>query len=141
MNNRNRVGDVMSKDPITVSAQATVIEAARHMRDSNVGAVLVEDNGKLCGIVTDRDLAVRVIATGRSPEKTKAGEVCSSELAMLTPDDDADNAVNLMRKKGIRRIPVHEAGKPVGILSLGDLAQDRDPKSALGGISAAAPNV
>lgn len=141
MPKRSTVGDIMSRNPITVASQASVIEAARHMRDSNVGAVLVEDRGNLCGIVTDRDLAVRVVAKGASLEDTKVGEVCSSELAMLTPDDDADNAVSLMRKKGIRRIPVQKDGSPVGILSLGDLALDRDPKSALGGISGAAPNV
>jgi len=105
-----------------------------------VGAVVVLENGTLCGILTDRDIVVRCVAKGSNPEDITAGSICSEYLAVLSPGDTVDNAIALMAKKAIRRIPVVDNGRTVGILSLGDLAQNRDPRSALGGISSAAPN-
>jgi CBS domain-containing protein len=100
----------------------------------------VEKNGALCGIVTDRDIVVRCVAEGGDCDEMTLASICSPHLATLSPNDQIGNAIELMRKKAIRRIPVVEDGKAVGILSLGDLALERDPKSALGGISAAAAN-
>lgn len=134
------LASVMTKDPICLSASQSVAEAASLMCDEDVGAVLIEQDGQLCGIVTDRDIVVRVVAAGLNPEATKLSSVCSSELAVLSPDDEIFHAVELMRKKGIRRIPVKVDGSLVGIVSLGDLALKRDPASALGGISGAPPN-
>ena len=111
------------------------------MRDDNVGAVIVEDAGKICGIVTDRDIAVRAVAQERDPRTTPLSEICSKALTTLSPDDDVDRAVQMMREKAIRRVPVVDARKQaVGILSLGDLAVERDARSVLGQISAAPPN-
>jgi CBS domain-containing protein len=84
---------------------------------------------------------VRVVATQHDPSSAKVGDYCSDQLATLSPDETIDNAVQLMRKKAIRRIPVVEGDRAVGIVALGDLAVDRDPKSALGGISGAQPNL
>ena len=111
------------------------------MYDANVGAVIVSDDGKIAGIVTDRDITVRVVAQGRDPSATSLAQICSSNVATLSPDDDIDRAVQVMRDHAIRRVPVVDSQNvTVGILSLGDLALERDPRSALGQISAAPPN-
>jgi CBS domain-containing protein len=129
----------MKKDPIRLEATTPVIEAARKMRDSHVGAVIVASSDRLSGIVTDRDIACRVVAQGRDPATTPLGDICSSPTVTVKPDDTVDRAVQIMREKAIRRIPVVEGDRAIGILSLGDLALARDPKSVLGQISAAHP--
>jgi CBS domain-containing protein len=110
------------------------------MRDDGIGAVLVADDGQLKGLVTDRDIVVRAVADGRDPGTTPVAEACSPELVTVAPDDDADTAVRRMREHGVRRIPVVEDGRAVGLLSLGDMAIERDERSALADISAQAPN-
>jgi CBS domain-containing protein len=134
------VGDIMTKAPISLSVEATVRDAARFMRELNVGAIVVHRDGEVCGIVTDRDIVVRCLARDGNCDETPLRDICSLELVALHPDDDVDHAVRLMRDKAIRRIPVVKNGRAVGILSLGDLALERDPFSALGAISAASPN-
>ncbi len=134
------VSDIMTKTLVSLSAEATVRDAARHMRESNVGAIVVQKHGQLFGIVTDRDIVVRCLARDGDCDETRLAEICSPEVATLRPDDDVDYAVAMMRDKAIRRIPVVKNGKAVGILSLGDLALERDPLSALGAISGASPN-
>lgn len=135
------IKEVMKSDPITVGAEAPVTEAAKAMRDADIGDVIVlDDSDQVCGILTDRDIAVRLVAEGRDPTQTKLGEVCSDEVIALKPDDSVSDAVRLMSEKAIRRLPVLEGGKAVGIVSLGDLAEAQDPDSALADISAAPPN-
>jgi CBS domain-containing protein len=134
------IRDVMTVNPISMQAASSVAEAARIMRDSNIGDVIVLDNGRICGIVTDRDIVVRSVAEGRDPVTTKLADICSQELTTLSPTENVEDAVLLMREKAIRRLPVVEGGKPVGIVSIGDLATSLDPHSALGHISAAPPN-
>ena len=134
------VQDVMTPNPVALEATASLVEAALAMRDFDVGAVLVLDNGQVRGIVTDRDIVVRAIAGGNYPATVKLAEICSRELTTLSPTDSVEEAVALMRDKSIRRLPVVEHGHPVGIVSLGDLAIEKDPHSALGNISAAPPN-
>lgn len=96
---------------------------------------------RVTGIVTDRDIAVRVVANGSDPKSVRVSEICTTELFTLSPDDDVDRAVELMRKQAIRRAPVVDAtGRALGVISLGDLAIERDRESVLGAISAAAPN-
>jgi len=134
------VRDVMKKNPIKLGGSSPIVEAARQMRSANVGTVIVEDGGRISGIVTDRDIAVRAIAQGRDPQTTPVSDICSKQLTTLSPDDELDRAVEVMREKAIRRIPVVDRqGKALGILSLGDLALERDPRSVLGEISAAPP--
>lgn len=134
------VSDIMTKTPISLSAGDTVRDAARYMRECNVGAIVIHREGRVCGIVTDRDIVVRCLARDGDCDSVRLGEICSPEVFALHPDDDVDHAVTLMRNRAIRRIPVVKNGKAVGILSLGDLAIERDPFSALGAISAASPN-
>jgi CBS domain-containing protein len=136
-----RVSEIMSKQPVKLQRSAPVIEAARKMRAANVGAVIVEEGGRLCGIVTDRDIALRVVAEGRDPTTTPVSEVCSGHLTTLSPDDDLDRAIQVMRDRSVRRLLVVDAqDNALGILSLGDLAIERDAHSVLGQISAASPN-
>ena len=135
------IRNVMYANPIAMSSTSTVAEAARRMREADIGDVIVLEDDQLCGIVTDRDIVVRAIAEGRDPATAKLGDICSRDMATLTPTDTVEDAVRIMRDKAIRRLPVVEAGKPIGIVSLGDLAVTQDPHSALGNISAASPNV
>ncbi|MGV9245276.1 CBS domain-containing protein [Streptomyces sp. NPDC003710] len=134
------VRDVMTAEPVTVEPQTAVTRVAQIMRDRNIGAVLVTEGDDLRGLVSDRDLVVRALAEGVDPEETTVARACSADLVTITPDEDIDQAVHLMREHHVRRIPVVEGGHPVGIISLGDLAIERDPGSALGDISAARPN-
>ena len=135
------IRDVMTTNPETLPESTTVREAAETMRANDIGdVVIVDDNGAISGILTDRDIVVRVVAEGRDPRVTRIGDIASRELTAASPDDPVDRAVQLMRERAIRRLPVVDKGKPVGIVSIGDLALDRDPDSALADISAATPN-
>ncbi|MFB8247127.1 CBS domain-containing protein [Streptomyces sp. NPDC055952] len=134
------VRDIMTSDPVTVEPQTSVAEVARIMRDEDLGVVLVTDGDDLKGLVTDRDLVVRSICRGGDPEQTTVAGACSDDLVTVTADDDLGHAAELMREHSVRRVPVVDQGHPVGIVSLGDLAMERDPESALGDISAARPN-
>ena len=134
------IREVMTKNPKTVSADSTATQAARIMRDSGIGDVIVVDGKRICGIVTDRDITVRAMAEGKDPSQMKVTELCSRELVTLKPDDPVDTAVKLMRDKSLRRVPIVEGEKPVGVVSIGDLAIERDPGSALADISAAPSN-
>jgi CBS domain-containing protein len=132
--------EIMTQRPVTVQVTDTVTAAARSMRDGNIGDVVVLEEDRIQGILTDRDIVVRALAEGRDPAQTTVGEICSRELTTLSPADAIGEAVKIMRDKAIRRLPVVEGGRPVGIVSLGDLAVESDPESVLGGISAAPPN-
>jgi CBS domain-containing protein len=134
------VRDAMTENPKTVDAGTSVTEVAQAMRDSDVGSILVTEADTLSGIVTDRDIVVRSLAEGRDPDDTTAGDVCTSDPKTLSPDDDLSDAVNQVKGSDIRRLPVVEDGKPVGILSLGDLAERLDPESVLADISEAPAN-
>jgi CBS domain-containing protein len=135
--NRHNLRDLMTPSPVILDAATTVAEAARHMRDQDVGGVLVASQGELRGIVTDRDIVVRCIAASGQPDTDKLGDLCSEELLTLDADASVDDAVDLMRRCAVRRVPVMDGGSPLGIVSLGDLAIARDPNSVLGQISAA----
>ena len=135
-----KVSDIMSKNLVSLSAEDTERDAARQMRRANVGVVVVQTQGSLIGIVTDRDIVVRCLAHGSDCDETPLSEICTEDVTTLRPDDEVDRAVALMRDKAIRRIPIVKDGVAVGILSLGDLALERDPFSVLGAISGASPN-
>jgi signal-transduction protein with cAMP-binding, CBS, and nucleotidyltransferase domain len=135
-----RIREIMTPDPIIMQASDTATEAARVMRDEGIGNVIVYKDKQLCGIVTDRDLTVRLLSERQHPAEATLESVCSREITALSPNDTTDAAVRLMRKKALRRLLVVEDGKVVGIVSLGDLAVHLDRKSALADISAAAAN-
>jgi CBS domain-containing protein len=135
-----KVEEIMTRDPRTVDADDPIVDAARTMRDSDIGDVVVMDGGQVGGIVTDRDIVVRGVAEGRDPESTAVSEVCTTGIETIDPDASVDDALRLMREHDIRRLPVTKNGRPVGILSLGDLAVEREPESTLADISAASPD-
>jgi CBS domain-containing protein len=137
-----QIQEVMTKQVHAVNEDATLLEVARIMRDQEIGDVLVtRGDGSLCGIVTDRDIVVRADADGKPLDKTRVSEVCSrDDLVKLPPTAPVEEAVKVMREHAIRRVPVVADGKPVGIVSIGDLARVKDPDSALADISAARPN-
>jgi CBS domain-containing protein len=134
------IRDMMTPDPITMSPQASILEAAQRMRDAGIGDVIVAEGGQLSGIVTDRDIVVRGIAAVRDPRSTSLAEICSREVTTVSADDRVGTAIKLMRDKAVRRLPVVQEGRPVGILSIGDLAIAQDRRSALADISTAPPN-
>jgi CBS domain-containing protein len=133
------IRDLLTSDPVSVEASASVEEAAKLMDQHDIGNVLVVENGELQGIVTDRDIAVRVVAKGDGPDAS-VREICTTDLEALEPDASIDDAIKKMEQADVRRLPVVEDGKPVGIVSLGDLAVARDKDSALADISQASPN-
>jgi CBS domain-containing protein len=133
------VAEIMTSRPVTLTSGSTVAEAAKAMRDSDIGDVIVLEDAKVCGIVTDRDIVVRAIADGRDPSTTELRDICTDDVTTISPDRPADEAVRLMRERAIRRLPVVEGDRPVGVVSLGDLAIERDPSSALADISEAPP--
>ena len=111
------------------------------MRDIGIGDVIVQDEGHVCGIVTDRDITVRVVAEAASPNEVALIDICSRHLTAVAPGDSVEEVAELMSSRALRRLPVLDEGRPVGIVSLGDLALERDPDSVLAAISAAPPNV
>jgi CBS domain-containing protein len=136
-----KIKDVMTTDVVACDASTPLTDAARLMRERDIGDVLVNDSrGQLRGIVTDRDIVVRGVADGVDVSRATLSDVCSANLASVTPDTGVDEAARMMRDMAVRRLPVVKDGKAVGIVSIGDLAIEREPKSALAGISAAPPN-
>ena len=134
------IREVMTENPKTVEASATLKEAAEIMASEDIGNVLVVENDEVQGIVTDRDIVVRGVAKGQDPEDCSVREVATTDVAVLSPDDSINDAIKKMEEKDIRRLPVVDDGKPVGIVSLGDLAKEADKDSALANISSASPN-
>jgi CBS domain-containing protein len=135
-----KIRDIMTGSPTSVSPELDIVTVARAMRDEDIGAVLVAEGDDLLGLVTDRDLVVRGLAEGGDPARSTIGSFASSVTATVGPDDTLDKAAQIMRERSVRRLPVLEDGRPVGIVSIGDLAIEKDSASALADISAARPN-
>lgn len=133
------VADVMTPAPTTIGMSETLENAARTMAAQDVGALVVQAGDTTVGMVTDRDLVVRGLAAGLGPD-AMIGEVASEELISVGPSVPVEVAVEMMRAAAVRRIPVMDGDAPVGIVSIGDLAVERDPESALADISEAEPN-
>ena len=130
------ISDVMTPNPRTVTPSDSLAEVAKVMRDADVGAVVVTESDVVTGIVTDRDIVVRATAEGANPaDATVADAMEDRELKTVSPDQSVDDVISLMREEKVRRIPVVEDGRAVGIISIGDLALEREPRSALAQIS------
>jgi CBS domain-containing protein len=134
------VRELMAEPVVTVMADATLTDAARLMRDADIGDVVVVHKKKPIGVLTDRDIVVRGIADNRMPGTVTAGEICSTDLVSVEHDAEIAEAIALMRRAAVRRLPVTEGGELVGLLSLGELAIERDETSVLADISSAEPN-
>jgi CBS domain-containing protein len=133
------IRELMSRDLITCPPDAEIRAAAQLMRDRDTGDVVVVDGDQVRGIVTERDIAVRAVAAGRGPE-TPLSDVLSGQVVTVAPDDRVEKVVDLMREHAVRRIPVVEGGRLAGVISIGDLAIERDSDSPLADISAAREN-
>lgn len=134
------IRDVMTDDPVRVPESMNIMQIAEIMRDRNIGDVIVSDGSTVVGIVTDRDIVVRGLASGDGVEMLSAGDIASRDIQTLGPDDPVGKAVEVMRDAHVRRLPVVDNGELVGVVSIGDLAVERDPDSALADISEAPPN-
>lgn len=133
------VRDLMTPNPTVVPAGISIADAARVMRDQDIGAIVVEtERGP--AIATDRDIVVRGVAEGANIEAMPLEAVCSREVATVAPDNTIDSALQLMQEKAVRRLLVLQDDAPVGILSLGDVADERRAGPVLDSISRAVPN-
>jgi uncharacterized protein (DUF2267 family)/predicted transcriptional regulator len=120
---------------VVLDLNSSVLEAARAIEHNNIGAVIVQSNGQIAGLVTDRDLAVRVLGRGLDPESTTLGEVMTSPVVTLAPTDSQNDAIRLMQQRNIRRIPLVEEERVVGIVTLDDLLLDEvAPLDQLAGV-------
>ena len=133
-----KLKDIMSKNVIQVHPKESVEVAARLLAQYNIGLLAVCDRGQLCGLVTDRDLVTRCIASGRLANKTTVGEIMTGRVISAHPDMDTGVAAHLMGREQIRRLPVVDGGKLCGIVSLGDMVSQpegsMDAADALEGI-------
>ncbi|MDX1400526.1 MAG: CBS domain-containing protein [Kiloniellales bacterium] len=119
---RKIVPDIVSGQKIELLAEdITVRKAAEYMAERHIGAVMLGKSGKLAGIFTERDLLTRIVAAGKDPEKTKVGEVMTKDPDTVGPDEEALTALEKMREKGYRHLPVAAEDKVVGIVSIRDL--------------------
>lgn len=128
-----KVKEIMTASLETTRPEATLKEAATQMKESDIGSLPVIQNGKLVGMVTDRDLVIRGMAAGRDPGQTPVQEVMSADAICCSDEQDVKDAAKLMQQRQLRRLPVlNRENKPVGILSLGDLARQTDAALAGG---------
>jgi CBS domain-containing protein len=134
------VREVMTTNVVYLPSETTLAEAARTMREQDIGDVVIADGTKPAGLVTDRDIVVRAVAERFDPASTTIGEIMSHDLVTVQPNDTVQSAALLMRDHAVRRVLVCDDDQLVGILSIGDLAEEIDPESVLGGISRAKPN-
>jgi CBS domain-containing protein len=120
-----KIKESMSSNPRTVDADKSVADAAKMMKDEDVGLAPIVEGDKLVGTVTDRDIATRVVAAGKDPESTKVKEIATKDVVTVDPDQDLEEAVRLMAQHQVRRLPVvEEGGRLVGVLAQADVAQD-----------------
>ena len=123
------VQDVMTTNPTSVVSDNPVVEAARIMKEKDVGIVPVVEGGRLVGTVTDRDIAVRVVAEGKDPQSVRVREIASTDVVTVDPQQDLDEALRLMASHQVRRLPVvEEGGKLVGIVAQADVAREANDK-------------
>jgi CBS domain-containing protein len=118
----NSVRDAMTEDPRSIGASASVVEAARLMREDDIGSLPITDDEKLVGMITDRDITTRVVAEAADPNVTSVGHVYSRDLISVEPDNDLEEALQLMARHQVRRLPVVEDGRLVGIVAQADIA-------------------
>jgi len=122
-----KIRDVMTPNPRTVEPSTPVQEAAKIMRDEDVGPIPIVENGSVTGIVTDRDIVLNVVAEGSDPSSTPVSQIASRDLVTVDPEQTLDEALRLMAQHQIRRLPVvEEDGRLVGIVAQADVALSGD---------------
>ena len=121
------IRDAMTSNPREVETSTSVVEAATLMKSQDVGSLPVTEDGRLVGMVTDRDIAIRVVAEGNDPQSVTVGEIASRDVVTVDPQQGLDEALRLMAQHQVRRLPVvEEDGRLVGILAQADVAQAGD---------------
>jgi CBS domain-containing protein len=121
------IRDLMTANPCSIDADQTVAHAAKMMRDEDVGLAPIVEGDKLIGTVTDRDIAIRVVAEGKDPQQTTVREIASTNIVTIDPQQDLDEALRLMAKHQVRRLPVvEEDGRLVGVVAQADVAREGD---------------
>jgi CBS domain-containing protein len=123
------IRDVMTPRPETIQADRPAAEAAKLMKEADAGMIPVMDNGNLLGTVTDRDIAIRLVAEGKDPQSTPVREIASTDVVSIAPDRDLAEALEMMAKHQIRRLAVVEEGRLVGILAQADVARVGDEQA------------
>lgn len=128
-----KVREMMSQPAIRISGEESVEVAARTLAHYNIGMLPVCGNdGRLCGVVTDRDLVTRCLASGRKPGQTKVKEIMSGSVVAAEPDMDSGEVAKLMAQQQVRRLPVMQNGKLCGMVSVGDLANRKESYAEAG---------
>jgi CBS domain-containing protein len=123
------VRDAMTENPRSIGTSASVVEAARVMRQEHIGSLPITDDDQLVGMITDRDIATRVVAEAADPKTTSVGDVYSRDLVSVEPDEDLEEALQLMARHQVRRLPVVEDGRLVGIVAQADIALKENEKT------------
>lgn len=126
--NDTTVRDAMTPSPTTIDADATAVDAARLLASENVGSLPVLDESRLVGMVTDRDLVIQVVAKGVDPEKITIAEICSARPVVAAPDESLAEALTRMAREQLRRLPVVDDGRLVGILAQADVSRTAEPE-------------
>jgi CBS domain-containing protein len=122
-----KVKDVMTREPATLAPDRTCADAARLMRQEDCGSIPIADNGRLLGIITDRDIVVRCVAAAKDPRTMSVREVMTADPVTVPQDEDVKTAEQIMADQQIRRLPVVDDGRLIGIVVIGQLArQERD---------------
>ena len=124
------VRDAMTAEPRSIGASASVVEAARLMREEHIGSLPIIDNEQLVGMITDRDITTRVVAEAADPKLTSVGDVSSGDPISVEPDKDLEEALLLMARHQVRRLPVVDNGKLVGIVAQADIALTENEKKS-----------
>ena len=121
------IRDIMTSNPRSIDAEKSVAYAAKMMKEEDVGLAPIVEGDKLVGMLTDRDIAIRVVAEGRNPDQTKVREVASNQVVTIDPQQDLDEALRIMAKHQVRRLPVvEEDGRLVGVVAQADIARKGD---------------
>jgi CBS domain-containing protein len=122
------VRDAMTEHPRSIGKSVSVVAAARLMKEGDIGSLPITDDDQLVGMITDRDIAMRVVAESADPAMTTVEDVYSQDLISIAPDNDLEEAVRLMARHQVRRLPVVEDGRLVGIVAQADIARSEDEK-------------
>jgi CBS domain-containing protein len=133
-----RISEIMTRDPELIDPSSSIRDAARRMRNEDIGALPIGENDRLIGMVTDRDIAVRAVAEDKDPSTTTVRDVMSEKIYYCFEDDDIEEAARCMAENQVRRLPILNRDKRLtGIVSLGDIAQTGEEceKTALEGVS------
>jgi CBS domain-containing protein len=122
------ISELMTSNPCAIDADKPVAYAAKMMKDEDVGLAPIVEGDRLVGTLTDRDIVVRVVAEGKDPQTVTAREVASTDLVTIDPQQDLDEALQLMASNQVRRLPVVEQGRLVGVLAQADVAREAKEK-------------